>query len=56
MATRGKSETAKLVENLRDQLNRLIAQLQDVEELKDELDPDEYKATKEVYKSIVSIF
>ena len=34
MALRGKSETDKLKHNLEDQLDRLMAQLQDLEEAK----------------------
>eukprot|EP01101_Sappina_pedata_P009591 TRINITY_DN564_c0_g1_i1.p2 TRINITY_DN564_c0_g1~~TRINITY_DN564_c0_g1_i1.p2 ORF type:complete len:202 (+),score=115.00 TRINITY_DN564_c0_g1_i1:2-607(+) len=46
MATRGRQETDKLRTNVEDQLNRLLAQLQDLETLKDELDDDEYEMTK----------
>jgi hypothetical protein len=47
MASRGKDETAKLRTNIQDQLNRLITQLQDLEELREEMEPDEYRETKE---------
>eukprot|EP01111_Echinosteliopsis_oligospora_P010960 TRINITY_DN349_c0_g1_i1.p1 TRINITY_DN349_c0_g1~~TRINITY_DN349_c0_g1_i1.p1 ORF type:complete len:210 (+),score=66.89 TRINITY_DN349_c0_g1_i1:53-631(+) len=46
MASRGVSETAKLKANVESQLNRLIAQLQDLEELRDDIDEDEYDSTK----------
>lgn len=45
--SRGNEETKKLKANVEDQLNRLLTQLQDLEDLKDELDPEEYKQTKE---------
>lgn len=43
MANRGQAETEKLRSNVEDQLNRLLSQLEDLEELKEELDEDEYK-------------
>ncbi len=43
----GRQETDKLRANIQDQVNRLLTQLQDLEELKEELDEDEYKQTKE---------
>ncbi|XP_073441112.1 protein LZIC isoform X1 [Dendrobates tinctorius] len=46
MASRGKSETGKLRQNLEEQLDRLMQQLQDLEECRDELDADEYEETK----------
>lgn len=46
MASRGRQETSKLKSNLEEQLERLMQQLTDVEELKDDLDPDEYEETK----------
>jgi len=46
MASRGKQETAKLQANIQDQLNRLITQLQDLEEMREELEPEEYRETK----------
>eukprot|EP01089_Gocevia_fonbrunei_P000625 TRINITY_DN10622_c0_g1_i1.p1 TRINITY_DN10622_c0_g1~~TRINITY_DN10622_c0_g1_i1.p1 ORF type:complete len:195 (-),score=56.29 TRINITY_DN10622_c0_g1_i1:44-628(-) len=46
MATRGKEETSSLINSMKDQLNRLVTQLQDVEELKEDLDEDEYESTK----------
>ncbi|XP_071946224.1 protein LZIC-like [Antedon mediterranea] len=47
MASRGKSETDRLQQNLEEQLDRLMAQLQDLEECKDDLDEDEYEETKQ---------
>jgi uncharacterized membrane protein YgaE (UPF0421/DUF939 family) len=47
MASRGKDETVKLRANIQDQLNRLITQLQDLEELREEMEADEYRETKE---------
>ncbi|XP_075695413.1 protein LZIC isoform X1 [Rhinoderma darwinii] len=46
MASRGKSETSKLRQNLEEQLDRLMQQLQDLEECREELDADEYEETK----------
>lgn len=46
MASRGKSETEKLKKNLEEQLDRLVAQLADLEEVKEDLDKDEYEETK----------
>uniref|UniRef100_A0A6I8S5X3 Protein LZIC n=2 Tax=Xenopus tropicalis TaxID=8364 RepID=A0A6I8S5X3_XENTR len=46
MASRGKSETIKLRQNLEEQLDRLMQQLQDLEECREELDGDEYEETK----------
>lgn len=42
MASRGVSETNKLRTNIEDQLGRLLAQLQDLEDLKADIDDDEY--------------
>lgn len=47
MASRGTAETAKLRENIESQLTRLLTQLQDLEELKAELDPSEYVSMKQ---------
>ncbi|XP_042199602.1 protein LZIC [Callorhinchus milii] len=47
MASRGKSETSKLKQNLEEQLDRLMQQLQDLEECRDELEPEEYEETKQ---------
>ncbi|XP_063799902.1 protein LZIC [Pseudophryne corroboree] len=46
MASRGTTETSKLRQNLEEQLDRLMQQLQDLEECRDELDADEYEETK----------
>uniref|UniRef100_A0A8C7EM19 Leucine zipper and CTNNBIP1 domain containing n=1 Tax=Neovison vison TaxID=452646 RepID=A0A8C7EM19_NEOVI len=46
MASRGKTETSKLKQNLEEQLDRLMQQLQDLEECRGELDTDEYEETK----------
>ncbi|XP_010575649.1 PREDICTED: protein LZIC isoform X1 [Haliaeetus leucocephalus] len=46
MASRGTIETSKLKQNLEEQLDRLMQQLQDLEECRDELDADEYEETK----------
>mmetsp|Transcript_27418 Transcript_27418/g.38774 ORF Transcript_27418/g.38774 Transcript_27418/m.38774 type:complete len:190 (+) Transcript_27418:31-600(+) len=43
---RGKHETAILKANIDDQLNRLLTQLEDLEELKDEFEDGEYEETK----------
>ncbi|XP_059960790.1 protein LZIC-like [Mesoplodon densirostris] len=46
MASRGKTETSKLKQNLEEQLDRLMQQLQDLEECREELDTDEYEEIK----------
>lgn len=46
MASRGQTETSKLKERLEEQLDRLVAQLSDLEECRAELDEDEYEETK----------
>ncbi|GFN96480.1 protein lzic-like [Plakobranchus ocellatus] len=46
MASRGKQETSKLKQNLEEQLDRLMQQLSDLEECKDDLEPEEYEETK----------
>ncbi|KAM9176025.1 protein LZIC isoform 2-T4 [Mergus octosetaceus] len=46
MASRGTTETTKLKQNLEEQLDRLMQQLQDLEECREELDADEYEETK----------
>eukprot|EP01035_Chromulina_nebulosa_P020622 gene20622-26739_t len=45
MSSRGSSETIKLKENIESQLNRLLTQLKDIEEMKDELDEEEYNTS-----------
>merc|ERR1712137_643402 len=47
MASRGKEETEKLIVNSRAQLSRLLTQLQDCEDLKEDLDPEEYEETRQ---------
>eukprot|EP00743_Colponemidia_sp_Colp-15_P004895 GILK01005276.1.p1 GENE.GILK01005276.1~~GILK01005276.1.p1 ORF type:complete len:204 (+),score=45.35 GILK01005276.1:41-613(+) len=47
MASRGLSETGRLRANIEEQLNRLLTQMKDLEELKAELDEDEYESTKQ---------
>lgn len=42
MASKGVNETAKLRSNIEEQLNRLLAQLQDLEDLRADIDEDEY--------------
>lgn len=46
MASRGSQETSKLRHNLEEQLERLVQQLADLEECKDDFDEDEYEETK----------
>lgn len=46
MASRGAKETEKLKKNVEEQLDRLMAQLADLEELRADLDDDEYEETK----------
>uniref|UniRef100_A0A8C5S522 Leucine zipper and CTNNBIP1 domain containing n=1 Tax=Laticauda laticaudata TaxID=8630 RepID=A0A8C5S522_LATLA len=46
MASRGTIETSKLKQNLEEQLDRLMQQLQDLEECRGELDVSEYEETK----------
>jgi hypothetical protein len=43
----GSGETNKLKANVEDQLNRLLTQLQDLEDMREDLDDDEYESTKE---------
>ena len=45
--SRGDVETTKLKANIEDQLNRLLTQLSDLEEMKDELDNEEYEQTRQ---------
>jgi hypothetical protein len=42
MVSRGQAETDKLRQNIENQLNRLLTQLNDLEELREELTQDEY--------------
>jgi hypothetical protein len=46
MAGRGDKESDKLKQNLEEQLDRLVAQLQDLEDCREDLDDDEYEETK----------
>lgn len=46
MSSRGQTETQKLKQNLEEQLHRLVAQLADLEECREELEDDEYEDTK----------
>ena len=46
MTSRGQQETSKLRQNMEDQLDRLMQQLSDLEESKEDLDADEYEETK----------
>jgi len=43
----GKVETEKLIQNLQSQLDRLVEQLADLENCKDEIDNEDYNETKE---------
>ncbi len=47
MSVRGKEETARLRKNVEAQLGRLLEQLQDLTDFKDELDEDEWVEMKE---------
>ncbi|XP_003384318.1 PREDICTED: protein LZIC-like [Amphimedon queenslandica] len=47
MSSRGRSETQKLKQNLEEQLDRLVAQLEDLEEAKDDMDAAEYEETRQ---------
>lgn len=46
MASRGRQETSLLKQNLESQLERLMQQLTDLEECKDEMEPEEYEEAK----------
>jgi hypothetical protein len=46
MSSHGAAETQRLKLNVQDQLNRLLQQLTDLEELRDELDDEEYTETR----------
>ncbi|KAG5882339.1 hypothetical protein JTB14_037624 [Gonioctena quinquepunctata] len=46
MTSYGKAETEKLKQNLEDQLDRLVEQLQDLENCKKDLELEEYEETK----------
>lgn len=47
MASYGKAETERLRKNLEEQLDRLVQQLEDLENCRDELEDAEYEETKE---------
>lgn len=47
MASRGKNETDILEKNLFSQLDRLMDQLRDIEEAKDDMSPEEYNENKQ---------
>lgn len=47
MTSRGDTETNRMRKNIEDQLKRLITQLQDIEEMKDELDDEEYSTSRQ---------
>ncbi|CAE7476766.1 LZIC [Symbiodinium sp. KB8] len=46
MASHGQKETATLQKNLQAQLDRLLLQLEDLDELREEIDDDEYEEIK----------
>mmetsp|Transcript_36447 Transcript_36447/g.116820 ORF Transcript_36447/g.116820 Transcript_36447/m.116820 type:complete len:182 (+) Transcript_36447:14-559(+) len=46
MASRGVDETKRLRQSIEKQLNRLLVQLSDLEELREELEDDEYEETR----------
>lgn len=47
MASRGDAETNKLRINIENQLERLMTQLNDLEDMREELDEEEYNTTKQ---------
>lgn len=47
MASRGRTETQVLKQNLEEQLDRLVAQLADLEEAREDMEEDEYEETKQ---------
>ena len=46
MASRGETETSALIKNLEEQLCRLMQQLEDLDECKDDLENEEYEETR----------
>ncbi|VDH93720.1 Hypothetical predicted protein, partial [Mytilus galloprovincialis] len=46
MASRGAQENTKLRQNLEEQLDRLVQQLADLEECREDLEDEEYEETK----------
>ncbi|PVD35402.1 hypothetical protein C0Q70_02364 [Pomacea canaliculata] len=47
MSSRGQQETSKLRQNMEEQLDRLVQQLSDLDECKDEMDKEEYEETRD---------
>lgn len=47
MASRGTSETEQLKERIEGQLKRLLTQLSDLEEMKEDLDEEEYESSRQ---------
>lgn len=47
MSSHGKAETERLKQNLEEQLDRLVQQLEDLEESRDEMTSEEYEEAKE---------
>ncbi|KAK2581611.1 hypothetical protein KPH14_002115 [Odynerus spinipes] len=47
MSSHGKAETERLKKNLEEQLDRLVQQLEDLEECRDEMPNEEYEEAKE---------
>jgi hypothetical protein len=43
---RGSHETQRLKANIEDQLNRLLTQLQDLEDNRDDFEPEEYEESR----------
>ena len=48
MASRGQDETERLKAQIHNQLDRLVTQLKDCDEFKEDLEPDEYEEVKQV--------
>eukprot|EP00009_Paramoeba_aestuarina_P005146 CAMPEP_0201521082 /NCGR_PEP_ID=MMETSP0161_2-20130828/14063_1 /ASSEMBLY_ACC=CAM_ASM_000251 /TAXON_ID=180227 /ORGANISM="Neoparamoeba aestuarina, Strain SoJaBio B1-5/56/2" /LENGTH=191 /DNA_ID=CAMNT_0047919649 /DNA_START=63 /DNA_END=638 /DNA_ORIENTATION=+ len=48
MASRGSQENNQLKDNIESQLNRLLQQLRDLEELKEDLDEEEYEEQRQM--------
>jgi hypothetical protein len=46
MSTRGNAENARLRANIEDQMNRLLTQLQDLEDMKSDLEEGEYEESR----------
>ena len=56
MTSRGSAENEKLKQNLNDQLERLVQQLHDLDECKDDLDDEEYEETKKETLDQLQVF